>query len=166
MSDRATSNKSNASNDGALIFEDYSDQQLVMLRLAEKYKVQLASDATGRSLSKSLAFARSVKSRGFDVTLIRWTMLRDEKFSDHWAIKLDNEFALDLTSIQFDTEGAVLQRIKGYPANYVYPTQYPSKLFADLEIVWVEKHRVPLPIMWQMLVQMVKRGLNKILYTK
>ena len=109
----------------------FSAEEEFIILVAKKMREPNLECSSGRCFGASLAFASGMRQMGVRVTLIRWRVLLDKQFADHWAIRLNQDFAIDLTSIQFETQDKVLQKIKSYPANFVCPRVYPFEIFLD-----------------------------------
>ncbi len=112
-------------------FVQFSDEEEFILRIAKKMRESGGYDSRGRCFGASLAFASVLRHLGFQASLIRWKVLYDNQFADHWAVRLNHDFAIDLTSLQFEAQGEVLQKIKSYPANFVSLREYPFEIFLD-----------------------------------
>lgn len=104
--------------------------------------------ACGCCFDASLSFALELSQKGQQLVLIRWRVLHDLKFADHWAIKLNENFSVDLTSIQFDTAGEVLQKIESYPQNFVSRMEYPVEIFSTIKTRDSQSHRLSMSVMW------------------
>jgi hypothetical protein len=137
-----------------------SPEETFMLLLAKKLREPNHCNAGGRCFSASLAFASAAKHKGILVSLIRWTVLHDEQFADHWAIRLNEHFAVDLTSIQFDTSGEVLQRISSYPPNFVSLREYPFEIFSNLYTREFNAYRFSARMMWGFYKTMLRYDLR------
>ena len=131
-----------------------------MLLLEKKLREPNHRNAVGRCFGASLAFASAAKHNGISGSLIRWTVLHDERFADHWAIRLNEHFAVDLTSIQFDSTGEILQKINSYPSNFVSPREYPFEIFSNLYTKAVDAHRFSAGIMWGFYKTMLRYDLK------
>jgi len=91
-------------------FVQFSDEEEFILRIAKKMRESGGYDSRGRCFGASLAFASVLRHLGFQASLIRWKVLYDNQFADHWAVRLNHDFAIDLTSLQFEAQGEVLQK--------------------------------------------------------
>lgn len=78
----------------------------------------------------TLALGREARRLSLEerVTFIRWRVLRDVNFLEHWALALDDGSVLDMTAVQVDGNPNPLRSVEGYPANYVRPRRYPIAL--------------------------------------
>jgi len=86
-------------------------------------------DAAGHCLSVSLDFALAARQfYGFDTRLIRWSVIDDRNYADHWAVLLDDEWVLDMTHVQVDGNTALMARIDSYPCNFRNARIYPCDL--------------------------------------
>ena len=106
--------------------------QVVLLHLARRMKIRNRRQAVGRCFGTSLACAAAANRKGVHVSLIRWKVLNDREYADHWAIRFSETLALDLTSAQFDVHADVVQNIETYPDNFMEPMEYPFGLFAEV----------------------------------
>ena len=109
----------------------FSAEEEFILQVAKKMHESNCECSIGRCFGSSLAFASGLRQMGVQIVLIRWRVLRDKQFADHWAIRLNQDFAIDLTSIQFEMQGKVLQKIKSYPENFVNLREYPFQIFLE-----------------------------------
>ncbi|MDD0813058.1 hypothetical protein PSQ39_00280 [Curvibacter sp. HBC28] len=112
----------------------------VLLTLARRYRIAQLRHAKGRCFSSSLALALEARRRGIEVELLRWRVKDTDDYSDHWAVRLDEHRALDLSSVQFDPLGRPLQMLDAYPSSFIDRRQYPASLFLD-EYRRVAQHR-------------------------
>lgn len=106
-----------------------TQQQRLLMRLAARHRLRSAVHARGRCFSVSLDLAQDAHKRGLAVTLLRWRVMGQDDFVDHWAVRFDAERALDLSSVQFDPAGRLLQPISLYPAEFLDCREYPASLF-------------------------------------
>lgn len=106
-----------------------TQQQRLLLRLAARHRLRSLVHARGRCFSASLDLALDAHKRGLAVTLLRWRVTGQDDFVDHWAVRFDPERALDLSSVQFDPAGRLLQPIRMYPAQFLDCREYPASLF-------------------------------------
>lgn len=104
-------------------------QQRLLLRLAARHRLRSVVHARGRCFSVSLDLALDAHKRGLAVTLLRWRVVGEDDFVDHWAVRFDDAQALDLSSVQFDPAGRLLQPIGLYPEQFVERREYPASLF-------------------------------------
>jgi hypothetical protein len=106
--------------------------QVVLLHLARRMKVRNRRQAIGRCFGASFACAALAHKKGVRVLLIRWKVVNDKAYADHWAIRFSDDLAMDLTSAQFDSHAAVLRRLDAYPINFLEPMEYPFEIFLKL----------------------------------
>lgn len=106
-----------------------TQQQRLLLRLAARHRQRSLVQARGRCFSASLDLALDAHKRGLAVTLLRWRVVGQDDFVDHWAVRFDDKQALDLSSVQFDPAGRLLQPIGLYPTQFVDRREYPASLF-------------------------------------
>lgn len=130
---------------------DTTPRTRVLLVLARRYRIAQLKQARGRCFSTSLAFALEARRRGIDVDLLRWRVKDSEDFADHWAIRLDAERALDLSSVQFDPLGRPVQSLDAYPDNFTDRREYPASLFLDAyqKVAQHRRNRFPLAFLMQ-----------------
>ena len=123
----------------------------VLLVLARRYRIAQLKQARGRCFSTSLAFALEARRRGIEVQLLRWRVKDSDDFADHWAIRLDAERALDLSSVQFDPLGRPVQSLDAYPDNFTDRREYPASLFLDgyQKVAQHRRTRFPLAFLMQ-----------------
>jgi hypothetical protein len=104
------------------------DQRL--LRLARQHQITDAREARGRCLSASLSFAAAAQAQGLGIDLIRWDVVDDPAYLDHWALRLASGTVIDLTRVQVDGKSGINWTQADYPAAvYRHPQVYPSQLF-------------------------------------
>jgi hypothetical protein len=149
-----------ADQDVTCLASKQSREHMAMLRLAKKLKIQNNGNVDGHCLYMSLLFAKTAKRQGISVSLLRWTVLRDDQFADHWAVKFSDDVALDLTSIQFDPKGTILQKINAYPGNFVHPMTYPATIFADAQLPRGDLLRFPISTMWVLYKKIFKQDIR------
>lgn len=104
-------------------------QQRLLLRLAARHRLRSVVHARGRCFSVSLDLALDAHKRGLAVTLLRWRVVAQDDFVDHWAVRFDDAQALDLSSVQFDPAGRLLQPLGLYPEQFIDLREYPASLF-------------------------------------
>lgn len=92
------------------------------------------SESRGLCLQATLAIAEEARrlNLGRRVGFVRWSVLRDMAFLEHWALVLDGTRVLDMTAVQVDGNADPLRRLASYPANYVRPRQYPATVVLDV----------------------------------
>ena len=109
--------------------ETVSIHKTRVLNLARRMRAPDRESALGRCLVLSLQLAEAAQvAQCTDLQLVRWRVLDDDQFRDHWAVWLDPETVVDLTRIQVDGRCQVLGPASGYPPNYVEPRRYPARL--------------------------------------
>lgn len=98
-----------------------------ILQLGRRHQIRRRSDAAGRCLVASLEFVRLVRQRfGVELDLVRWDVVDDPEFVDHWAVSLGASRVIDLTRVQVDGDRRIQSDIDDYPPNLRAPTVYPS----------------------------------------
>jgi hypothetical protein len=108
-----------------------------VLALARPLRAASRAEASGRCLVLSLQLAEQVRAAsGKDVELVRWRVLDDPHFRDHWAVWLDEQTVVDPTRVQVDGLTDLAFAADSYPANYVDIHRYPAAmLLADFDAV-------------------------------
>jgi hypothetical protein len=100
-----------------------------ILRMARRLRATDRQTAWGRCLEMSLQFAeRAQAAVPTELHLVRWRVLEDSDFCEHWAVWLDEDTVIDLTRVQVDGQHQVAGPVSDYPANYVAPRRYPARL--------------------------------------
>ena len=100
-----------------------------VLALARPLRATTLGAASGRCLVLSLHLAERVQATlGIDVELVRWRVVGDPQFRDHWAVWLDAQTVLDLTRIQVDGQIRLAGPADAYPKHYVELRRYPAAL--------------------------------------
>ena len=86
-----------------------------------------AESARGRCLDATVELGREALRLGVaqQVAFVRWHVLNDPDFMEHWALVLDDGRVIDPTAVQVDGDPRALRRMDEYPANYVSPRRYP-----------------------------------------
>jgi len=123
--------------------------QRLLLRLAARHRLRSPVQARGRCFSASLDLALDAQKRGVSVTLLRWRVVGDDDFVDHWAVRFDDQQALDLSSVQFDPAGRLLQPMALYPEPFIDRRDYPASLFLPTyaRVALHRRGRLPLPFL-------------------
>lgn len=104
------------------------------LALAANHQMLTLELAEGRCFTASALLAHELSSSGVAVDLVRWRVVGDPRFRDHWAIRLDDEHTLDLTSVQFSAHAPLVMRLQDYPENFRRPRSYPAmQLLAGID---------------------------------
>lgn len=97
--------------------------------------LEYSTEAEGRCFWSVLAFASfyAVKQQ-YPIELIRWAVTND-KYCDHWAVKVDDRIVFDFTRAQVDGKSGFVFDINTYPSNYRQRRIYPASLFLkDLDV--------------------------------
>ncbi len=86
-----------------------------------------AQDARGRCLDATVELGREALRLGVSqrVAFVRWHVVNDPEFMEHWALALDDGRVIDPTAAQVDGDPRALRRMDEYPANYLSPRHYP-----------------------------------------
>ena len=90
-------------------------------------RVRDAAGARGHCLDATVELGREALRLGFSqrVAFVRWHVLDDPEFMEHWALALDDGRVIDPTAAQVDGDPRALRRMDEYPVNYVSPRHYP-----------------------------------------
>lgn len=106
-----------------------SDQ---LASLTGPLKITRPDEAAGRCLSVSLAFALAALQRhGVNAELVKWRVVGDPCYTDHWAVKLNDRAVIDLTRVQVDGTSQAVCAIDSYPANFKDCRAYPASLLLN-----------------------------------
>jgi hypothetical protein len=109
-----------------------SVRRQTLVRLAKRLQITDRQAAAGVCLSLSMELALWVRARcGADVRLVRWRVVGDPQYLDHWAVEFDADRVVDLTRVQVDGSRALICPVDGYPLNYTHRSSYPVSLFED-----------------------------------
>ena len=109
-----------------------------LLKFARSQTFNHVRDAKGMCFYSSLKFALDAQQRGETVQLVRWELVDDDDFCDHWAVYWTEDRVIDLSYRQFSPHSsALVHKIEDYPSNCLRPRVYPAHLllgrFARLE---------------------------------
>ncbi len=128
-----------------------SNKQQALLRLAGIFHQTAYGDAVGRCFAAALGLAQVARERGITVELIRWQVLGDRDFCDHWVVASDNGTVIDLTRVQVDGDAGLLHPISSYPDNYCNMRRYSALLLLPLfeQLQVSDQDRMPFAFMWQ-----------------
>jgi hypothetical protein len=97
--------------------------------IAHRLQIVRASEAAGRCLTASLDFAvQAATHHGIEVQLVKWRVVGDPHYVDHWAVLRDDQSVFDLTRIQVDKSRQLVCKLDSYPANYTDRRIYPAAL--------------------------------------
>ncbi|RYX93115.1 MAG: hypothetical protein EOO28_19550 [Comamonadaceae bacterium] len=107
-----------------------SATQRALIQLASRSRITQMELAAGKCFLASLDFAIQANSIA-ELTLLRWQVKGDPDFVEHWAVRMGDDTALDLTRIQVDGQTSVVKKIASYPAGYLLKGDYPVSLFAS-----------------------------------
>ena len=88
------------------------------------------AEARGMCFQATLNLAREAQRLGFGsrAEFIRWDVVKDVDFLEHWALTLDDGRVLDMTAMQVDGDAQPVRHVDDYPVNYVRPRRYPAAL--------------------------------------
>jgi hypothetical protein len=107
----------------------HSFEKCPLTALAKRLCITSRDEAAGRCLSASLDLAVQARERhGLEVTLVKWRVLGDPHFVDHWAVLHDADTVLDLTRVQVDGRRQLVCALNSYPANFVNQRLYPASV--------------------------------------
>lgn len=112
-----------------------------LVSLARAFQIREAAEAAGRCLGATLDVALEAQARlGLDVNLIRWRVVADPHYMDHWAILLDDGRVLDPTRVQVDGKRLLVGPAQDYPPHFVDARVYPASMLAGR---YRKAHRCP-----------------------
>jgi hypothetical protein len=95
---------------------------------AECVAIQSAEDAAGMCFLTTMEFVfASMIASSIELQLVRWEVVDDPDFCEHWAIALSGDEVIDLTRAQVDGNLKVLHRINSYPCGYQQMKRYPVR---------------------------------------
>jgi hypothetical protein len=105
----------------------FSSQSFIAL--AKGFRICATDEAAGRCLAVSLDLGLAAHERlGLSTRLVKWRVIDDPRYLDHWAVMLDDERVIDLTRVQVDGNVRLVSRLSDYPSNYTEPRIYPAAL--------------------------------------
>lgn len=78
-----------------------------------------------------LVFAELAEEENIKINLVRWKVVGDRHFSEHWAVALNNDKVADFTRAQVDGRNTTIHKIDDYPPNYYSWRHYPADLFLE-----------------------------------
>jgi hypothetical protein len=100
-----------------------------LISLAERLQLTTPQEAAGHCLSVSLDFALAARQfYGVDSQLVKWSVVDDRHYVDHWAVLLGDERVLDMTHVQVDGTAQLVVPIGSYPSNFRNARVYPAEL--------------------------------------
>ena len=103
-----------------------------LVTLARSFRAARVADARGQCLARSLDLALAAREQfGLELELVRWTVVGDPDFLDHWAVRLDATRTIDPTRVQVDGRRTLVGEIDAYPARFQRPRSYPAALLAS-----------------------------------
>lgn len=97
----------------------------LLVQQANRVAIRGAEEAKGKCFLTSAKFAIAF-SEFVDLRLIRWEVVDDADYREHWCIGISDTEVLDLTRVQVDGTDGVLHHVNNYPANYIQMRQYPA----------------------------------------
>ena len=85
-------------------------------------------ESSGLCFHAALTLGQEARRLGLEeqVAFVRWRVLQDVNFLEHWALVLEGGTVLDMTAVQVDGNPHPLRRLESYPANYLRPRRYPA----------------------------------------
>ncbi len=120
-------------------------------------------EAFGRCFAAALGIADSAYHHGIKVELVRWQVVGDRDFCDHWALVCGEGTVIDPTRVQVDGKTDLVQPMASYPRHYRNPRRYPAELllpmFAQLAVE--EEQRIPLRFMWGSGIALVRHDMRR-----
>lgn len=126
---------------------------LKLRQFAHKKAARKLSQAAGRCLVASLTLANRAKELGLDheFVMVRWDVVGDPNYAEHWAVEHQSGQVFDLTAVQVFNDVAPLRTIAQYPENYLRPVRYPTQVVASAftAIFNHNGERLPTAYLWK-----------------
>ena len=106
----------------------------VLLDYARQHHVRAEHFASGLCLDASLDLARQAHALGLgdQVAFVRWRVVGDARFRDHWALAIGDERVLDMTAVQIDGNAEPLRGLDSYTGALTSRRTYPLNLLFEL----------------------------------
>ena len=106
----------------------------VLLDYARQHHVRAEHFASGLCLDASLDLARQAHALGLgdQVAFVRWRVVGDARFRDHWALAIGGERVLDMTAVQIDGNAEPLRGLDSYTGALTSRRTYPLNLLFEL----------------------------------
>jgi hypothetical protein len=130
----------------------HTDFELDCLQpIAKRFQIVQAAEAAGRCLSASLDLAtQAAAQHGIAAQLVKWRVLGDLQYVDHWAVLRDEFTVFDLTRVQVDGSRKLVCSLDSYPANFTDQRVYPAGLLLGdyLAMGGAHETRLPTAFLW------------------
>lgn len=112
-----------------------------LIALAPAFEITRADEAAGRCLSVSLDFALAARERfGIELDLVKWRVVGDLSYVDHWAVRLDEDTAIDLSHVQVDGSRRLVSPLADYPGHFQRRRIYPAASLLDAYVASLLTH--------------------------
>jgi hypothetical protein len=102
-----------------------------LIAAAEHQRIRSPDAAAGMCLTASVEFALAA-SKLVSLQLVRWRVVQDPAYCEHWALLLNEDEVLDLTHVQVDGDDWPVHALRTYPTHYRDPRLYPCELLTEL----------------------------------
>jgi hypothetical protein len=139
-----------------------------LLQLADGFHIPDPREAYGRCFAATLGLADLADQHGYALQLIRWQVLGDPDFCDHWAVLFKEKIVIDLTRVQVDGKTEVTHGLGTYPANYCRPRCYsPDVLLPNFRRLTDSRlARLPFWFMWDCGVALARHDMRTALKSR
>jgi len=139
-----------------------SEQEL-LLQAARRFHLTHYGDAFGRCFAHVLGVAQAAKRQGLAVELVRWDIIGDRDFYDHWAVSCGEDVVIDPTHVQVDGDSGLLQAVTSYPAHFKNLRRYPAALLLPLfDALDVGRcDHMPFRFMWQSGLALLRHDMRR-----
>ena len=134
-----------------------------LLQIAKPFHVTTYREAFGRCFAATLGIADSARRHGIKVELVRWQVVGDRDFCDHWVVACDDGTVIDPTRVQVDGRTDLLQPIAGYPRQFRNLRRYPAELLLPLyaQLADAQEPHIPLRFMWRIGIALVRHDMRR-----
>jgi len=134
-----------------------------LLQVARPFHLTTRQEAFGRCFAAALGIADSAYRRGIEVELVRWQVIGDRDFCDHWVLACGENTVIDPTRVQVDGKTDLLQTMTSYPRHYRNPRRYPAELLLPIfaELAGAEAQYIPLRFMWGSGIALVRHDMRR-----
>lgn len=102
-----------------------------LIAAAQQRRISSPDAAAGMCLTASIEFALAARKLA-PLQLVRWRVVKDPAYCEHWAICFTEGEVLDLTHVQVDGDARPVHALGTYPAHYRHPRLYPCELLTEL----------------------------------
>jgi hypothetical protein len=132
---------------------------------ARPLRMMRKDEAAGRCLSASLDLAdQAQRKHGAALQLVKWRVVGDPDYVDHWAVLRSNDSVWDLTRVQVDGLRELVHGLGSYPANFQRQQVVPAALFLDAYRAATThsiSSRLPSRFLWHCGVSLLRYGLEQ-----